>query len=162
MPNKFTSQRLSEWVEQQAKNWNSDECLLWPYGTNEHGYGIVRLPNKTAVKVHRLAFYTVHGRWPEPCALHSCDIPQCFNVRHLFEGTQLENIADCNAKGRADGGSMKGEAHPNAELTAELVRKLRAEYVKGKVTQKFLANKYGLTRAVVCDVVMRRSWQHVG
>lgn len=34
------------------------------------------------------------------CVLHRCDNPACVNLAHLFVGSQVENIADRDQKGR--------------------------------------------------------------
>lgn len=52
------------------------------------------------VYMARAAFFLAEGRWPTPCICHHCDNPRCVRRSHLFEGTQLDNIADMDAKGR--------------------------------------------------------------
>lgn len=37
------------------------------------------------------------------CVLHRCDVRHCVNPNHLWLGTQRENIADRDAKGRNRG-----------------------------------------------------------
>lgn len=54
------------------------------------------------VLVHRLAYEQVHGAFDASLKVcHSCDTPSCVNPKHLFLGTQKDNLRDMFAKGRA-------------------------------------------------------------
>ncbi len=65
-------------------------------------YGYVRLyENGKLQRAHRVAWE--HERGPIPdgmLVLHACDRPPCVRVAHLFLGTQADNMADMDAKGR--------------------------------------------------------------
>jgi len=77
----------------------SELCVEWT-GWTGRGYGLIRICGK-CYRVHRLAWQEKHG--PIPAGLfvcHRCDNPSCFNVRHLFLGTQSDNMSDAAAKGR--------------------------------------------------------------
>lgn len=78
------------------------ECIEWPRGRSDSGYGVVRFGGKD-VKVHRLAYRMFHDL-DEPdmprVVMHTCDNPACYNVDHLVGGTQAENLRDCVMKGR--------------------------------------------------------------
>jgi hypothetical protein len=53
------------------------------------------------VYAHRLAWEKANG--PIPAGMyvcHTCDVPACVNVEHLFLGTQSDNMKDMAAKGR--------------------------------------------------------------
>ena len=84
-------------------NWphTKQSCLEWQGLLDKDGYGRVKVGDK-AVRVHR-AFYEV---WfdttltKDEVLLHACDNPKCFNPSHLRKGTQAENVADMDAKGR--------------------------------------------------------------
>ena len=76
-----------------------DACHPWTGKLDTSGYGVLDVEKKMQ-RAHRVSFFLAHGRWPKPCCLHRCDTPACVNESHLFEGTQLENIADRHAKGR--------------------------------------------------------------
>ena len=44
---------------------------------------------------HRIAWIVVNGPVPDGLyILHGCDNPACFNPKHLFLGTQADNIRD--------------------------------------------------------------------
>ena len=86
------------------RSGGADTCHPWRGGTDDDGYGVIRLDGK-AHKAHRVAFFLAHGRWPEPCGLHSCDNPPCCNVRHLFEG-------NCSAEQQGPRAQGQIGAHP--------------------------------------------------
>lgn len=112
--------------------------------------------------MHQVAFFLEYGRWPDPCALHSCDNPPCCNGRHLFEGTVADNNADKWAKGRQGplrGGSMPGESHPKAVLTDDRVRLIREWH--GTFTLSAMASALGVSKQAVHKVISGKTWAHV-
>lgn len=54
----------------------------------------------------------------------------------------------------------RGEAHGNAKLTAEAVRRMRAGRSAG-ATLAALAAEHGVSERTVCSIVRRESWRHV-
>lgn len=57
--------------------------------------------------------------------------------------------------------SLKGERNGQAKLTADQVRRIRAEYAAGGVSQRALAARYGVTRSCVDGILNGRRWQHL-
>jgi hypothetical protein len=108
---------------------------------------------------HRVAFYLTHDEWPEPLACHSCDNPGCCNPAHIFAGTEAENMADRDAKGRH--WVQHGEQHPCARLTEQNVREIRRIYAAGKASYTDLSRRYGVGVPSIADVIHRRTWKHV-
>lgn len=76
-------------------------CFVWTGTTNGAGYGRIRVGGRLE-SVHRAAWIARRGTPPPetPCVLHHCDNPPCWNVEHLFLGTQPLNVADMVAKRR--------------------------------------------------------------
>jgi hypothetical protein len=96
----------------------------------------------------------VNGEIPDNiCVLHRCDNPPCCNPLHLFLGTNYENIADRDQKGRTARGEKIGK------LTEGAVKVIISEYAGGGITQRELSRKHGISRAQVSHIVNRRYWK---
>lgn len=135
-------------------------CLLWTASTTEGGYGRFGLGQRVVI-ASRFAWERAHG--PIPAGLdvcHRCDTPACVRVDHLFLGTRAENVADMHAKGRGRAPGMQGERHPQAKLTAEVVRQIRSRRQAGE-SGVSLAKAYGVTPALITMVARRRIWKEV-
>lgn len=78
-----------------------NSCLEWQGLLDEDGYGRLKVAG-TDTRIHRAFFESWFGTklTSVDVLLHSCDNPKCFNPFHLSRGTQAENIADMDAKGR--------------------------------------------------------------
>ena len=82
-------------------SWRDTPCKLWTGAKNKRGYGWRRVGGKTR-KVHRLAWIEAYGEPPPetPYVLHYCDTPACYELEHLWLGTNDDNMRDMVAKGR--------------------------------------------------------------
>src|SRR6267142_469485 len=99
----------------------SGDCWLWTAGSGSTGYGYFYI-GRVQYAAHRFAWVSKHGPIPAGMqVLHSCDVRRC--VRHLFLGTQSDNIQDMHNKGR--GFDNRGSRHPLAKLTEEDVEEIR-------------------------------------
>lgn len=71
----------------------TDECIVWPFGTSGRGYGVLRFDG-TPQKVHALACIRHNGPIPQPGMvvrhLPGCTNRRCFNWRHLSWGTRWQ------------------------------------------------------------------------
>lgn len=86
-------------------------CIEWTGRTLPRGYGAVYVDGKQ-VLTHRLAWTLANGPIPDGLhVLHHCDNPPCCNVEHLFLGTNADNAADRDAKGRAGVNAQAAKTH---------------------------------------------------
>lgn len=137
-----------------------DECWEWTK-TTSHGYGQVKFES-TRYLAHRVAWEITNGPIPEGLhVLHRCDNPLCCNPNHLWLGTQKDNVNDCIAKNRRytgeHAGTNVGETNGTAKLTARDVFKIRASEDGGRA----LANRYGVSPAMICLIKSRKAWKHI-
>jgi hypothetical protein len=135
-----------------------DECWPWIGAKGTAGYGHIKIGNRNR-PAHRIAVELTGGRAVSDGAVvrHSCDNPPCVNPAHLIVGTQLENIADRDTRGRG----TRGERSPTAKLTAEQVRAIRATHAAGGYTLREIAAQFDVTHATVVRIVNGQAWRHV-
>lgn len=135
-----------------------DDCWEWQ-ASQASGYGVFGF-RKRRFPSHRFSYLVSHGDIGELHVLHSCDNPLCCNPKHLFLGSHQENMTDRNKKGRASGGSLKGEESPNAKFTNNIVLKMRELYANG-IKQDAIARKFNTSQTVVSGIVSRKYWKHI-
>jgi hypothetical protein len=149
-----------------------DECWPWKAGKNG-GYGTFWIGAKR-VKAHRFAYELVKGPIPAGQKVcHSCDNPSCCNPAHLWPGTDLDNMKDCIAKGRAV--YVRGErngTHTHPERTARGERQGLAKLTEAKVHEIRRLRSEGYTLAAIGGImgvhlsnigyiVNGQTWRHV-
>jgi hypothetical protein len=108
---------------------------------------------------HRLAWLLYTGVNPDKLdVLHKCDAPLCVRQDHLYLGTQADNNADRDRRGRHI--SLCGTAHGRAKLTDEQVACIRQEHIPYIVTPGALAEKYGVSRAAIRMILEGHNWRN--
>ncbi|NDG33300.1 hypothetical protein EB118_24940 [bacterium] len=90
--------------------------------------------------------------------LHTCDNPKCCNPKHLFTGTNADNVADRTAKGRTKTPLQYGALNSMSKLTIEQVRQIRGLYFASRFSQSQLAKKYGVRQSHVSRLVNGLRW----
>lgn len=109
-------------------------------------------------KAHRVSYEMKHGTIPKGMSVcHTCDTPPCVNPKHLFIGTQKDNIADAHSKGRLKNGTSLGSLHGRSKLTEEQVGII----LKDTRTHRKIAEKYGVDRSTISFIKQRKTWKHV-
>jgi hypothetical protein len=136
------------------------KCILWPYGKNKAGYGILRVKNKFYL-AHRWAWEQENEKIPNNlCVLHKCDVRACINIKHLFLGTRADNNQDKENKGRSV--VLRGISHGISKLTEKDVRNIRKLYKsEEKISQKKIGEMYGVTDVTISYILSRKLWKHL-
>lgn len=137
--------------------YGGNDCLLWPYGCSggNKNYGMIN-----GEYVHRRLCEEEHGPPPTPDheAAHSCGKGHiaCVTKRHLRWATPVENSADSLLHGTR----ARGERNGQAKLTEPEAREILA--LKGKLSQRVIAERYSVARTAVSAIHCRRSWPGIG
>jgi hypothetical protein len=146
-------------------------CKLWTGYTNEDGYGC-RWYQGGARGAHRVAYAQAHGLTMKDIEgvviRHKCDTPACIEPTHLIPGTQQDNIRDMIQRGRrkqhygpkSTTHIRRGEAHPQAKLTADQVRTIRQRLAHGQAPT-LLAKEFKVGRSTIGRIKAATHWVYV-
>lgn len=139
-----------------AIQYDSDECLIWPFARNSAGYAHFGRGGRF-ILAHRDVCEKTRGPAPpdKPMALHTCASGHlgCIAPRHLKWGDRQDNAADMVADGR----SRRGERATHVKLTAIDVLAIRA----ADGTQDEIARRFGVTQPNVSCILRGKTWRHV-
>ena len=136
-----------------------DDCWLWQaFIKPNNGYGVFAIGKYKRYLAHRIAYILTHGNIPDTLkVLHSCDNPACCNPKHLFLGTQLNNMQDRNTKNRQAKGSTCGRA----KLKETDITEIRMMYTILCMTHADIAQLYNVSASCIASICQNKTWRHV-
>jgi len=153
-------------------------CWLWRTSRDTWGYGQVVIRHDGRQRkygAHRFSWLLTRGDIPEGLmVLHNCpggDNKACVNPQHLWLGTHKDNVHDALQKGQTPRGDRhgarrhpethaRGETHPLARLTEDIVRYARQLHSNGW-TYSRIARSLHLPTMTIADAIQRRTWKHI-
>jgi len=140
--------------------WNimPSGCWEWSGSTCTNGYGQFIIAGRYQM-AHRVSWQLHYGPIPNDLnVLHRCDNRLCVNPKHLFLGTQQDNVHDMLRKGRR--AIIRGSANGNSKLTEASVRLIKKRLAKGETCAE-LAREYDVSWSAINFIQTNRSWRHV-
>ena len=141
------------WMVSEAQLADKDSCWIWRGTVNDGGYGKFLIGDKQ-ITAHRYSYKLHTGEIPEGMQVcHTCDMPRCVNPRHLFLGTNMENVLDKMAKKR----HQFGISHICAKLTEEQVIDIKKD---GRSHEK-IGKHYGVSHGTISAIKRGKTWKHV-
>lgn len=124
-------------------------CWIWTGCYARRGYGVIGF-GKKKFRAHRYSWELNRGPIPTGMhVLHKCDCPPCINPDHLFLGTQLDNNADMDAKGR--------RGHKLTESDVLAIRTSYKSWQRGS-SQRALAHRFGMSNGQIQGILSGLSW----
>ena len=133
-----------------AKVVQGPNCWTWSgFAQTPGGRGRMRIKNRNYY-AYRIAYALEHGSLPDGLVIcHHCDNPACVRPDHLFAGTQADNTADMDAKGRRKNAPRYGRDHHKVRVTDEQVAWAIAMYRSGRLTQTAIGQVLGVKQQTV-------------
>lgn len=142
---------LEDFYRRVDRPRNPNACWLWKgRSLTGDGYGQIMRGRKRYM-AHRYSFLLHYGYLPEDKNVcHTCDTPLCVNPKHLFLGTQADNMHDRDRKGRGTNFVPK--------LTNEQVQQIRELRAAG-VPQSAVAQRFGVRQPTISYIDSGRIWK---
>lgn len=75
--------------------------------------------------------------------------------------THAENMKHASINGLTGGLPRPGSSNPSATLDENEVRVIRKRYVQEKITQRELAELFGVNQVTISDIIIRKTWTHI-
>lgn len=160
------------------KSGGEDTCWPWTGATNVSGYGkftFWEAKKATTVGAHRFSYLLANGPISDDLFVcHNCpggDNKLCVNPKHLWLGTNSENLMDASRKGTIARGDRNGsrlyperlaigETNANAKLSTIEVVEIRKKFHSG-IRLSMLAKEYSVSRSTLGSLIKRETWRHV-
>jgi hypothetical protein len=142
---------VREYYENVVIPYCGDECLIWPFGRNARGYGILRHDGRAQI-VSRLVCIEENGPPPTPehQAAHSCGRggDGCVTKKHMVWKTPAENTDD-----------KKQHGTYGQKLDEATVREIRS--LKGVVGSWRAAKRFDISVTMAKRILNGQAWGHV-
>lgn len=130
--------------------------ILKSHPNVRNGYYSVQLGRGIRRKIHTLVLETFIGFRPKgKCARHLDSEKSNNKLNNLRWGTYAENYLDRLA---FDGGN-RGSLHGMSKLTENQVIKIRSLYIPRIITQRMLAERFGVSRECIKLITLGQRWQ---
>ncbi len=142
-------------MSEKARFWSkvnkTESCWLWTASLT-NTYGAFRLSKENGsklVRANRYSYELQYGPIPKGLLVcHKCDNRLCVKPIHLFLGTHKQNTRDMVSKNR----------QYKPKLTKDQVQEIRFIYQGKAMTQKELANAFGVSQGMIHFIVSGKQW----
>lgn len=149
-----------DYIQTYLLSCDTDECMEWPFSRNTKGCATIRMSTgENKRSVYPIICRLAHGEPPtsKHVSAHSCGNGHkgCVNPKHIRWATQKENMADRDRHGR----TARGESVGRVKLSEDKVKEIVSTGYS--IPVKELAERYGVTRATIRNVLGRKTWKHL-
>ena len=135
---------------------NERGCRIWPHGCTGKGYAYVSISGKPD-SGHRAVLKRKLGRPIREGyqALHDCDVRNCVEQNHIYEGTPLQNMLDKEERGR--GNHTSKATHPHVGFQ-KIVTEEQERYIlelSKTISHHKISDIVGLHQTTVSRIVRK-------
>lgn len=149
---------ITFWNRVYSNVVSDGECWTFTGCKDDCGYGRINKDGRL-VRLHRAVYEHHHGLISERLVVrHKCDNRACLRIDHLEIGTQADNIADMDKRGRRV--TIRGGERSTAVLRESDIHEIRRLLADG-VTCAKIGPKFGVTPEMIGHIKNGRAWRHV-
>lgn len=138
---------------------------MWTGAPDSVGYGQINRGRcgEGMIRAHRCSWELHYGPIPEGdghhglVVMHTCDNRLCVNPAHLVLGSQGQNVADMDAKGRRKNTPHYGTKHGMSKWTEDQVRAVK----RATGTYREIAEATGVALGSVKQIKLGNVWRHI-
>jgi len=135
---------------------DDNDCWQWKNKPDKNGYGIFVISKKN-YRAHRVSYKLAYDVDPKDYLVcHRCDNPGCVNPKHLFLGTNKDNVQDMRSKKR----HSYGEKSKRSTLTEKDILKMR-KMARDGIPYNQIAKKLNIGISLTSHAVKGRCWAHL-
>ena len=129
------------------------DCWLWTGSRNKFGHGHFN-NQPIGNTAHRTAWFLTNGAIPDGMFVcHRCDNPPCVNPKHLFLGTNEDNMRDAAQKNRtAHGSRAHGSKLSEADIPVIL------EMLGKGISQSAIAVRFRVSQGQISRIKSGAIW----
>ena len=153
--------KIKKRYERKVIKNGQDKCWDWSASKMNFGYGRMGVGGNKWNTAHRISWEIHVGKIPKGMfVLHKCDNPPCSNPKHLFLGTQRENIQDARNKGRMSsvGGEKCATTVYSDEYVIDAIKRLKKS---GLTVPKFVAKEKKISVRQMYDILCGKSRAYI-
>lgn len=150
--------------EDQKRFWSyvkkGSDCWEWSGSRSPFGYGRMNIRG-VIVMAHRFSMALKLGRplIKGESVLHSCDNPPCVRPEHLRIGTQKDNAADREDRGR--GNQPRGSRNGKTIFAEDEIVRIKHMLKSGKLNKGQIADIFECSRSAIEGIASGRTWSHI-
>jgi hypothetical protein len=154
----MTSKSATELFWSKVNILGLDECWEWTASLKSNGYGSFRSGPDHGLSsgAHRVAYELTHGEIASGLhVLHSCDHRKCCNPKHLYLGTNQDNVDDKVRKNRQS--HTIGMTNGMARLTEVQVKSIKSD----PRSLREIAKDYEVSHVQIGYIRRGIQWGHI-